>query len=629
VKRLAARRRLALLAAAGVLGAGPASGRLHVDYLAIRANEGGSAGGHAAIRFGDETFHFEHVEGLLRIEREDSLRFQHVYRTLQNRDIELSRVPVSSETWHLLRDVFRRRALVQERQLAIAGEYERDARLLESLLGEDPGLEVKGAGFFETEPGAAADPELENGALSALRRRIEALHGQSFLARRRAELDGSLAALAPSPPARATSLSADRYPDFPVSFSRRVEDALAARSALALLAQPRRLAPGALAKGWETLPLDPAEEARLRELAAELREQMAVLAASAREDFGYPLLLGMARFAAIELSLRTHRLALLDPYPAQSRRLEIGAQRRAHLRDLLGEAGADLAAARERLRTGSGWREAELSALEAAAGRWLELRAAEAGATSIRVQVGVLLPEARARMAAAGLPRRPAEIALAIEQTRAAAAEHREQLAGLYGYDLVRRNCVSEIFRTLEAGLAQQRAGEDAAELRAFVREESRRRLGGYIEPVSSLNFIPFVSSQRVRSRWSVSERVSLPSYRHHRLAEMAASEPGWLVGLRESNVLTARSHSPAEGEGFFLFFTDGAVPARPLLGAINLGAGLLRSAVAVAELPFDEGRALRSGLTGVLYSLPELLFQNIRKGYNEYVPPGERPPPG
>jgi hypothetical protein len=109
----------------------------------------------------------------------------------------------------------------------------------------------------------------------------------------------------------------------------------------------------------------------------------------------------------------------------------------------------------------------------------------------------------------------------------------------------------------------------------------------------------------------------------------MAESEPGWLVGLRESNVLTARSHQAADAEGFFLFFTDTSVPARPLLGALNLGAGLLRSALAVAELPFDGGRGLRSGLTGVLYSLPELLFQNIRKGYNDYVPPGERPPPG
>ena len=376
-RRGAVRRRFAVLAAAGVLGAGPASARLHLDYLAIRANEGGSAGGHAAIRFGAETFHFEHAEGLLRLEREDSLRFQHVYRTLQNRDIDLSRIPVSRETYRLLRDTFRRRALVQERQLAIAAEYERDARLLESLLGDDPGLEVRGAGFFEARE-AAADAGAATGELIALRGRIEALHGPDFLARRAAEVDRALAALEPrGAEANAIALSADRYPEPPVSYSRRVEDALAARLALALLAHPRPLAPQALARGWQELPLDPTESDRLRELSAALRERMARLAASAREDWGYPLLLGMARLAALETSLRSQRLALLDPFPAQSRTLEITAPRRAHLRDLLAEASAGLAATRERLRTQEGWREAEWSALEAAAGRWLELRAAE------------------------------------------------------------------------------------------------------------------------------------------------------------------------------------------------------------------------------------------------------------
>ena len=329
--RTAARGRLAALGAAAMLAAAPASARLQLDYLAIRSNEGGSAGGHAAIRFGDETFHFEHALGLLRLEREDSRRFQHVYRTLQNRDIELSRVPVSSETYRRLREVFRRRALVQERQIEIAAELDRDARLLESLLGEDPGLEVRGAGFFEAEPAAAPDLDFAPGELAALCERIEALHGRDFLERRRSELERSLEALAPSPPSSAVPLSADRYPDFPFSYSRRLENALAARTALALLAQPRPLALGALASGWEELPLVPAEEARLRRLAGELREQMARLAASPREDFGYPLLLGMARLAAIEISLRSHRLALLDPFPAQSRRLELGARRRVHL----------------------------------------------------------------------------------------------------------------------------------------------------------------------------------------------------------------------------------------------------------------------------------------------------------
>jgi hypothetical protein len=627
-RRVSGRLRLAALAAAGVLGAAPASARPALDYLAIRGNEGGSAGGHAAIRFGAETFHFENEDGLLRLKREDSLRFQHVYRTLQNRDIELSRVPVSRESYRLLRDRFRRRALVQERQLAIQAELESDARLLEALRGADPGVEVAGAGFFDVDAGSLADADAADGELAGLRRRIGSLHGEGFLARRRAEIDLALGRLAPETvPSDEIALALDRYPDPPVSYSRRTENALAARIALELLARPRPLRPEALARGSQTLALDPGERERLQAVSAGLRESMARLAASRREDWGYPLLLGMARLAALETAIRTQRLVLLDPYPAQSRRLEITPLRRSLLPDLLAEAQADLTAARERLRAADGWDEADWNALEAAAARWLELRGAMAGATSIRVQAGPLLPEARARVSLSPRPAAPPEAAVA--RVRASADRYRDRLEHLYRYDLVRRNCVSEIFRTLEAGLAQDAPADDAAALRDFVREESTRRLGGHVDPVAWFNFIPFVSSHRVRSSWSVSERASLPSYRHHRLAEMEASEPWLWVALRESNVLTARSHRASDGEGFFLFFTDGAAPARPLLGALNLGAGLLRSAVAIAELPFDGGRALRAGLTGVVFSLPELVFQNIRKGYNDYVPPGERPPPG
>ena len=93
--------------------------------------------------------------------------------------------------------------------------------------------------------------------------------------------------------------------------------------------------------------------------------------------------------------------------------------------------------------------------------------------------------------------------------------------------------------------------------------------------------------------------------------------------------MLTARTHRSAELEGFFVFFTDTQVPLRPLLGALNVGAGLLRSALGLRGAAVRPRAGLRSGLSGVLFSLPELAFQNIRKGYNDYVPPGERPPPG
>ena len=35
---------------------------LYVDYLYINASEGSASGGHAALRFGDQVFHFEHRE---------------------------------------------------------------------------------------------------------------------------------------------------------------------------------------------------------------------------------------------------------------------------------------------------------------------------------------------------------------------------------------------------------------------------------------------------------------------------------------------------------------------------------------------------------------------------------------
>ena len=61
------------------------------DYLYVRAHEGNASGGHAAIRFGAATFDFQHEAGWLAPRREDSRRFQHTYRALENRSIEVSR----------------------------------------------------------------------------------------------------------------------------------------------------------------------------------------------------------------------------------------------------------------------------------------------------------------------------------------------------------------------------------------------------------------------------------------------------------------------------------------------------------------------------------------------------------
>jgi hypothetical protein len=42
---------------------------------------------------------------------------------------------------------------------------------------------------------------------------------------------------------------------------------------------------------------------------------------------------------------------------------------------------------------------------------------------------------------------------------------------------------------------------------------------------------------------------------------------------------------------------------------------------------PFDGGRELRAGWSGALFSLPELLFCNVRKGTFRDVEPDEENP--
>jgi hypothetical protein len=423
------------------------------------------------------------------------------------------------------------------------------------------------------------------------------------------------------------------YPVAGTSLSRRIEAVLAGLAAIDAIERPRPLAAGARAgetqRDEASLALDAASRDRLRAARAALEDAAVALAASRRPDWGEALLLAAARLVAIDESLASDRLVLLDALPADARRLRVSKRRRALAPALLAEAREDLGRARERFFSGSGFREAEWSALEESASRVAELRGAAGGAPVLRVATGSLLPEGRARVAIAPRPAAGrAELQRALGAARDAERSLRRALEAQYRYDLVARNCVSELFRTVEAGLAAQPgapAATDRTAVLAFVAEESERRLGGYVAPAARANFIPFVSSRKVRERWEVEQRIHLPSAREH----LVAREGTLRAALRESNVWTSTLYAPADASGFFVFFTDGRWPLRPLLGAVNLGAALARSGIGVLQLPFDRGRGLRDGLDGALWSVPELFFANIRKGTSDYVPSALRPPPG
>jgi len=459
-----------------------------------------------------------------------------------------------------------------------------------------------------------------------LRERVKAAHGDDVLERAIRRVHAELSELRPDADADAPRpLAPDRLAPVRYGFAERYRDTVLALLALEALDSARPLRPGSLADG--VLPALTSDEVALVERLGEMLEASLVrLVRSRRPDWGFPLLLGMARLVALDETRRSERWAVLDataPDAVVIRRERMVGEP-AFARELRERVEADFRSARATiLRRGAvaeAFPEAELAELEASGSRLAQVEDALADGRDAHLAWGALLPGRSVRLPARLLPTLGSgdlHGALAAAAEREAA--HLAGLKQLYGYNLFTRNCVTEIFRTIEAALRRDLLAREpwlaGAALDAGVRRASVERLGGYVEPAGALSFIPAVSAAIVQADYAVSDVVELPSYRRAQLGRMYERENPVRVFLRESNTVTSTLYRKAPDDSAFLFFTDNAPAARPVFGTLNVITGLGVAAAGLAMLPLDRGELLTSGLKGAFFSLPELVFFNIRKG--------------
>jgi len=592
-----------------------------VEYLYVEPNVDGSTGGHAALRFADWVYDFQNGESdTLRLRRTPYEYFRYVYSVIENRTIHVARIETSDDTRDALQGRFNDRYLIQNKHLAVQQALHSDRELLRLLSerqapitdspprGERDGPGFRGAGFFY---GAEEEAPLEqSAAMRSLRARIEARHGEAFLARSIRELERAVAELTPptnrSPP---PAVSKDEHPATGYHFSDRYFDlclkilALRALSDALPLRDDARLVP---ADGEFSLTRP--ERRTLRAFAAQLESGLVELVSSKRPDWGFALLLGMARLQAIHESLRSGRLVLLDAFPADSLVISAAEARRGgpFLLELREWAHGDYSASRSHFFETGEPHERDFARLEDSGNRYLEIRRGLSEGRAIRLHAERLIPSRVAGGLDVPLPaldraaaRRAEEAASEREQT------HARWMKDVFGYRLVTHNCVSEIFATIDAELGR----------------EQSERLGGYVPSSGSLNFVPRLSYRSVVRSYRLAGVGEVPSYRRVRLEAMYAEENDLLVRLRESNTLSSTVYRRNGRDSFFLFFTDDALPLRPLYGALNVAAGAGEMAFGVLRAPLDRGRTLWSGLKGVAFSLPELAFVNLRKGTLDYGP--------
>lgn len=545
------------------LPAAAAAGELGFVY--VESNVGGASGGHFALRTGDRVYAYQASDdGSLVLERQPWARFREHYATFGNRPVHIARVRLPGRELARARDAFASAWLAQGRAEAGLQALRDDVAVLEAALGLRAGWDAPGAGLLDARmPGS-----------DALLQRLEK-HRAGELARQIGRAEQEL---------RGTSLvTADLT---------RYRERLTAHAALVALRDAHGLASAALVH--DDRALRPSERASLAAQRSRLERQVLELVSSTRPDRGRALFIAEARHAALERSLATDQLVLLDPLldgraalyadEVAEHRAELGAIARALDAAQRARRAADLAAG-----------ERGLQRLEQRLARRAEYRRAFETGAAVRAFAEGRAASRRGRLPLISARAAPASLARRLEEARAAEGERSSAYQRAHRYELLGNNCATALVSTLNAALGG--------------RERAAALLGRSLEPGARLGFIPAALFAEVRELPGARvERIA--AYRETRLRALPADER-W----REAFTLTSRIYRPRPRDTAFLFFTDDVRWRRPLYGLANLGYGLATGVIGVATAPLDGGRRTASGLMGALFSLPELAGFNVRKG--------------
>ncbi|MGJ0485276.1 MAG: hypothetical protein ACR65R_12230 [Methylomicrobium sp.] len=608
------------------------------NYLYIEASEGNSSGGHVAIQFDDEIYHYQHVDaGLIRLFRLDKDKFHFLYRFLQNRPIHLSRIEVSRETLDLLKEGFKWRFLTQEKQFKLLNNLRQDRILIRHLLQklkdsravansvEDSIMRLKGVGLFYPEPGKHSEPAdnpmagLQSHTIKRLREKVERRYGLSFLSRRTQQTEAQIKALSPGRwPEVEENLSDDQFSSPVYSFTDSYSDILTGWFALKTLADARPLQSGMLRMiPTQDFKLSEAEKRGLEKLRDGLETRLVEALDSNRPDWGYAVLVNLARYIALDASLRSGFWAVIDDFAEDSEWISQNQylEHRSLFRKLASDARTNLNQIRKSALSRQQLAEDEYSRIEMAANRYSELLRSEQQ-RDFRFNGEKALPTKSIGFPNGPLPNlTKAQLATALTELDNVEQHLDEALQQRYRYDLFTRNCVTELFRTIDQALLPFHR----ADLAALTIKESEKRLGGYVD--IAYNFIPFVSYRSVQNRYRVSHSHDLDSYRGRELAKLNRGQDSLITGLREANILSSSLYKYNPNDAWFVFFTDDHPLLRPLFGLANTAAGIGQSVYGAFSWPLDSGSNLKKGATGILMSLPELFFFNIRKGSYQYLP--------
>lgn len=572
------------------------------------ANTGQSSGGHSALRFEDTVFHFQHYpDEIFRAVREPYDLFSYSYNIFSNRTSKIARIALSEKQYDKIQDGFDRVSVIQFKHLSNLESLRTDRKFFHQISHPERKVKIRSLGYFS--------PKSSSLWSSKIREEMETRLGKNWLgslrSRLKAELDTALAENRFETSSVLPLVAKGKYPFYKNGPSSWFHSRIEKLAALEILSGGFGLSEESIFPSASGALSDD-EESKLRFLQESLFQNCIHLLEKNEADWGKTFLVNLARIQVLEKSFESNRAYFLVSFPEQTESISYRtlSENRDSIRndvEILLQAAKDL---RENFGIADAISEEKYGLWEDLENRDWELRTGLSRGISIRNTFERLSPNLPGDWVYSFPIPDKEKLARYSKIAEKRENEYYESLKKFYFFQLVRRNCTTEIFEVI---------GETLSE------EEYRAALGERIIPSRSISFIPFAGYDSIVEKWNPEEEKTELSYRKESLQKMREKENALLVFLRESNTLSSEIYRSNSEDSSFLFFTDDIVLTRPVYGIFNLGWSIGNFGLGIFTLPFDKGKRLEDGLNSALFSFPELFFFNVRKGSFPNAAPRKR----
>jgi hypothetical protein len=555
-----------------------------LDFIYVNANTGEAAGGHTAIRLGSTVFHFQFFpEGRFLLVRESWSHFRYVYNELRNRSIFIARIPLTPSVYHKVRNNFTNFLIEQQQDLDQLQRVEDQWHLLAQLVGGAMQLELETVGLFDLKSDGDVDK-------SSLHQAIQKQLGDNYVSTELQKVEIRLANLVVDYGKQTTG----------ISWIARLQNTILERESLQILEAGLSLAPDSIFGPPQGAPELTSEQRHvLEEYREKLAESIIGLLQSRRPDRARSLLLQTARYQVVNRSLATGTLLTLDPFSSRANLVPI--KQKDGLPGLHAQLQQNAVQAQRNFYMEKAHPDIAYTIMETALARLHELENALHDGSPVRVEPGKLLPSRKGYVSLSKISIPRSRLHVLVVENEEQLGRLRQQVDRKYSYDLIARNCATELLRLLNSSFLDSAIGQS--------------ELGGWLAPEGGLIFIPNQFYLQVDKHFSVQEKDVFLSRRLRQLNELNENGNALAVKVRESNTFSSTLYMRRNEDTTFIFFTDDAWLLRPIFGVINLLWGATNGIGGLFIMPIDGGERFYQGLRGIFYSIPELFFSNIRKG--------------